>query len=1403
MARNTERRRTGRFRVGWFLSIVIVLAAAAAGGYMLYKYQHERNTQRLLIEAKAAKEAGDFDKAIQTYRIYLGRKDSDIEALHVYADLLYDGVSSAPELIGDAIRALRQLRHVEPSNTQVLERLGNLYSGIGEFGLAEEIGKSWTALAPSSPEAVLALAQALHGLHREDEAIELLAQASERAPQEPRFYPPLIGLTSESSEHPDAAIRWTDRALEHASDAYQVRMAAFNFCRSRKDPATAEQHLKKALELAPDDLEVLLAAVQFFTSADRIDEAESLVLRAIDLAPGDRRLLLARMSLAVRKYERDEMIALADEAMKAASSSDYGLIAQAAELYLRSQALPQADAAIRRIADDPKLSDKMTASLDTLRGGLALAANEPHAAIPHLQEALRRQPTGLWTIELLARSYLRTGALEEAADLYRRLILLAPDARAPRLALARIELRGGWIAKALEQLRTISPAGGPDAQQVKLIRIAASLQQMIADGKKPSECGECRSALERISADHPADFESVELLSQCLVAVDLPGLAVEAVRGWSGDADASRSLWGDLGRRLVAEGRGDLAAAWAKELLERFPGASEGHLLRVRMLLAEGRGNEAERYIEQCTLGAEQKGVLWAAIADASSDNAQSGANPPDKAAGALRRAAEMMPRDIDVRRKLARLLTDVNEAEKVVEEIRGLEGSGGALWKYERASLLLRLKPGAQPASEAVGLLRECLTARPAWVEARTLLGLAQETTGALAEAAESYRTAIAQRPESAGGAVAIRLVEVLKRQGRYREADDALAPLSKALPDSPTVLRLVADRHLRARDVLSAAATAERLLQLNPDDPAWAATTADLQLRAGQADKAEQIARSSLERHPDSVSLLTSLSRALFALGRADDAEAATRRSAAEQNSAPFDLLLARVLVERGESDEARKIIEAALVREPKNAALHAAASDFWGAQGDRPRQLQLARRAVELRGDDPGRSLALASLLASGPSASEHEEAEAIIRRRLTEEPMDVQTLLLDAQVALTANPSDVHRAETDLARALETDSRSLSAYKMLAAVQLQSGRLNVALDTAGAGLTLAPDDVDLLMLSAEIQQQRGEYDRCLSSLRRVLAIAPRLPRALVLFADASRQAKQVDPAIEFIERLSPEPKRPAAETLLLAKLYESKGDQVRADALFGRALNDDPGAPGPAMLTEYILFQARCGAFDQVYSLASQHRLEHPGDVETLAVAAELLGSQSPDPDLRLRGLEWLDEIAANYPDYAADARYRSGMCRLQHGDLVEAETMLLRASQLAPDNPKPVNALAWLYGEESGKPQQGLSVIEKFLAVGGRATPEMLDTRGTLLLRLKRLNEAREVLSSCLATVEQSPTRAAATYHLGLVMLESGANQDGLSNVRLALDLHERFGGLALKEVQEARRLLAQANSDRR
>jgi len=1378
-----------RLRLGWVLALALACVVTTAGGYALYTFRKHRNTLNLLKEAREAYAVGNWKEAVASYRLYLRREGADEASLVPYADALWERMKETPEVAGETVQALRRLVRVHPDDTQSLSRLVNIYLQVGEFGLAEELGKSWLTAAPGSADAVLAAARAAHGLHKDADAARGLAEAITKAPGETRLYPPLIELLVDRLERKDEGAEWLDKALRVGSESHEIQMAAFLFHHRTGDPAKAEEHLKRALALAPDAVEVLVPAAAFYLSRKDMDESDRLLRQAEATSPGNRMVLSARTSWAIVKSEPSRLEGTADELAASAGKTELDLLARAAELYLRAGRLDRADECIERLSAAPRGSGREMVDvwLDTLRGARILLDGRPYAAIPLLDRAFRRQPSGLWAAELLALAYQRTGEPEETAELYRRILQVSPNVTAARLALARVEWRQGRIREAREQVALISDASGEEARQAKLLRIACELRQASQEKRPPKDGPSLRKTLEDIAATRPSDEAVIGLLAQCLALLGESARAVELLGGWTADAPAVAGAAAELSGLLLAEKQFDVAGALADQLLARFPDAFQGHALRVRTLARSGRWADAAAHVERCALSGPAKGGLWELLADE-----YALADQPGPATAAYRLALPLLPDQIGVRHKLIRRSESMDEARPLVEEIRSIEGEDGVHWKFERAWALLRHER-ARSAGEAVELLKQCLSARPAWVSARVILGSAQEAAGALAEAADAYRAAITQKPELATDTVAIRLVEVLKRLGRFSEADAVLGPLSAALPDSPDVLRLEMDKQLRNRRVASAAAVAERLLELRGDDPAWAGVTADLQLRAGNAVKAEQIARSALEQHPDSTTLMASVARAMIAQGHEDEAEASVRDFASTRRDGLSHLLLAQVLMYLNKPTDAELAIAAAIQHAPGDAVVYAAAADFWGARGDRSRQIDMARQAVELRGESAAESLTLATLLATGGTAAEREEAGAIVQGRLKANGQDAASLLLQAQLAATAQPPDFTLAEASAQKALAIEPQSVLAHKTLAAIQGRSGKVTPAGETIAAGLNVAPDDTELLLSSAQLHVHRGDYDEAIAPLRRLLRLRPRLPEALRLLAAAYQFAGQSDEAINYLERQAPPEQWTQLETILLAKLYETKKDLSRAEALLRRAVEMDKRSA--EAFQEYVHYFARRGGFDQVYALASQRRAEFPADVESVAAAAEILGTLSPDASLRQTAIDWLKETAAKHPDQAAAATYRCGLCYYQQGDLANAEAMFAEASRLDPTAGKPVNALAWLYCENLSQPDKALGLLDKYLGGSGAANAEMLDTYATVLLRLGRLDAAKQKLLACLDLAGQTPTFTAANYHLGLVLLKSNAPDEARAYVRRALQLQERMGGLSAKEREEAQRLL--------
>ena len=82
-------------------------------------------------------------------------------------------------------------------------------------------------------------------------------------------------------------------------------------------------------------------------------------------------------------------------------------------------------------------------------------------------------------------------------------------------------------------------------------------------------------------------------------------------------------------------------------------------------------------------------------------------------------------------------------------------------------------------------------------------------------------------------------------------------------------------------------------------------------------------------------------------------------------------------------------------------------------------------------------------------------------------------------------------------------------------------------------------------------------------------------------------------------------------------------------------------------------------------------------------------------------------------------------------------------------QLDQTNPNALNDYAWILSEDLNQPEKALDLINKAIQYHGK-NPSMLDTRGVVLIRLKKYDKALEDL---LASARSVP-RGTAYFHLG-------------------------------------------------
>lgn len=1375
-------------------SMLGILILGAFGAWM-YALQRDRNTQKLKARAQEATSRSDLTEAASCYRQYLNRRADDVEALAAYADVLVALTKEKPEQLGNTIRVLQRLVRVQPANVKAVKELVGAYLLIAEHTLGEDMASTWVSLSPDSAEAVVALAAARRGRGKIESALEALLQGVERMPREASLYPPIIALTTVELNRPEEGRIWLDKALAAVPDSPTVQLAAFAYHNTRKNFGKAEEHLALALTAAPDDPTVLLPGASYYTERGELTKAKELLDRMAAKSPDDQRMLITLASWASRKRDPVVMAETAKRLEQQAGEKHTEVLARAAELYLAAEQPVEADRCIARLEAVVNPPPALQTWLSALRGSRAVMEGRPYGAVVHLEEVIRKEPHDVRTLELLGRAYVDMGALEPAADAYRRLLAQTPDVVVFRLTLARIEMQLGRDAAATGLLSGLTDMTPVQRHQANLLVLAGDLHRAMGAAPSVLQTTDMRERLQRLAGEMPPDEPSARLLSTCLAMVGYPTEMSALVEARMADEATGGVVAEEYVGFLLFGRKYDKAQPIIEALERRSGAAASARRLKVKWLAATSGVNEARQFIDAGKEEDAAKGALFVALAEQCDELGQR-----EAAREAYVVAAGLLPQAIAVRQQVRRLATSRVQALEAVNQIQALEGENGLSWRLERALALLQFSPDAAVVTEAAELLQVCVERRKEWPEAYVALGNAKEMLGEFTDAAQAYQTAINQQPALATAGVALRLVGVFNRLGRFVEADALLGRVVESNPRSPDALAMAVEKHVRDKDVVAASAAAVQLLTVKADDPAVAALAADLMLQKGDIARSEEIAVQGMEKHPDATAVQWSLVRVRLAQQRSDEARKLARQIAERRKTAKDYWFLGQVFEQLGEAAEAEGAISLAMEIAPQDAQLLAGISEFWRMRGERTKQLDMARRAVAVRADDPQAALALAEVLAGSQfSPAERREAEDIVAARLQAAPDDPRALALDAFLAGLRETPDLDHARKQLDKALALNPRLPKGYQLLAAVQIRRGDMKAAQEAVAAGLALNPDEVELLLVGAEIAGYRGEYEQAMLSLRRVFERRPRHPPALRLLPSAAERAGQIDRAIKLVEAGAADGKLNAEESVALGSLYEAKKDLPQAELLFQQSIALSP--EDSSVFQTWLQFQSRRNAYGRVRDLAEKRKAERPDDVGSLLAAAQILGLQSADAKLREVGIEWLMAIASAHPAFAADAIYRAGVCHLQGGDVAQAESAFLQAAQAAPTSPGPVNDLAWLYSEELDRPADASAILQKFLSAGGRETPQMLDTHGAVLLRLGQWEAARTKLLACIDAAGQTETLTAATFHLGQLLHHQQKHSDAVAHLRRALDLDKRYGGLSEKDRAVIGQLLAGASGN--
>jgi tetratricopeptide (TPR) repeat protein len=790
--------------------------------------------------------------------------------------------------------------------------------------------------------------------------------------------------------------------------------------------------------------------------------------------------------------------------------------------------------------------------------------------------------------------------------------------------------------------------------------------------------------------------------------------------------------------------------------------------------------------------------------------------NEREAALALLRQMKEERPSDVAVRLRLLRMQEvreDESEVGSLMEEIKSIEeadpaaGRDGCLnWKVERALWLLEKHRGQidqlrASSAEITGLLQPCVESRPRWDRPIFGLGLMYELLGQLSTAEETYKRFYNLTKEP--GAVANHLVEVLRRQGKYVEAQEIV----DQLPNATAAHRRISIA-LERGEYDQAIEKLQERIATTPEDVESRVLLArltytqkrDLERALTLLDEAEAI-------DSDHREIVQERATILVAAGRQN--EALQLVNAEVQRRQDFDsyLLRARLHNTMGDKDRAESDYRHLSTFEESAPAGHILLAQFYRQEGRVEEAVDSCEEGLRFVPDSEQIQRLLMEVLVTDSDASHRERGVRLLDELLAARPKDVELRRLRVQVDLSEG-GDSAQAEEALQDIVGDDPTNVAAWRDLIQLARDRNDARAAVEYLGRALGANPTSMDLLLLRAQLELAQGRRATAIQLAKSAREMHPTRIEPRLLLANlylGGRDAPQAAEALDEAFQLDPdnEAVRMARSSYFLAvnqpeqaidnlASYVDEGAGAEAiDAmtmLINIHLNRREFDKAEARLEQAVaigknkvkvaLLRARLlglrDQFDEIPSLVDAIDPATDGYTTLLREVALVL-TASKNPAHWAQARQMLEKMVSIEPN-SVDGHLGIAMVEYRRKNREQCVQAYRRVLELDPNQQQALNDLAWVLAE-GGDPEE----MAEAETLANKAVdrypgyPNILDTRGYVFYKLGRYDDAKDDLEKCLAVVAtHTPTYAKALMHLGQVLVKLDRPQEARDRLEQAL-----------------------------
>ncbi|HIJ71383.1 MAG TPA: tetratricopeptide repeat protein [Planctomycetes bacterium] len=1380
-------------KINWKLIIVLLIGLAVLGMavYGLRWWNRLNRAEAGLELGNKAYENGLWNEAAKNLGRYLSVESEDIDALMKYAEAQLNIMPLKQNNIAQAINAYRRILRIEKTNTKAATRLIDIYIQMKLPSEAELIATQQLEHAGNNTIRRL-LAKALVEQRKFARAADELKQVIKEAPSEVPAYDAMGRLVEMRPEDFSlTAEHWFNQAVQNNPDSAQARIIRGAFYLRNGDLEKALVDLEKAESFDLSDSLIQLSLAAEFIKAGAFEKALSHIQGVYQRQPDSAGLWHIWAMLAIKTGQTDMMKQVAGNGLKSLGHKSILFMPVAAELFVRARDFESGAGCITEM----KQKQINPATVAFLEGVLAEKKGQWAKAVKHWTEAMR---LGRNTEDMqlaMATAFVRLEDTQSAIQHLRTFLNQNQNSYRARLFLAKLFIENQDWAFAAEQARAAVQIK-PDSIRGRSLYLQARMQLL---------AGEQMTDDTRMWENIETELDKLQQDTGGAPETKLLGVKLALIRRQTGRAkQLSDELAGEYPSNvkvalarvdvLLAQNEIDRAVTELENITENHRESVTAVKYLVSLLARQKKFPDCRRVITEAIermTSAENRRRLQFMLTDIYIASGE-----PAKACEFLKTLADKSPDDITVKRRLldcGRLTDDTDNLQKLVDEIKSIEGPDGRQWRYEQAKLWFASDAFNERYPEIILLLKENLLANPDDQSSRRLLATSYERAGEYQLALSAYRELINRIPEDIQ--LVISTVATMYKAGEYEQADSLLARAARQKLSDPRLSRLELYSCIRQGKLDSAGDILEELLSEKPDDDGTRFSLALLKMQQEKLNEARELLNQLLKKNPDSLSVTAQLVEINLRQEKDDQALELCDEMVGRLNNPSAYLLRARAYAGLKQMSRAKTDMEKAVQLEPDDIKTLVLKSRIHQAMGEIDQAISSIKRATEIAPQDYQVQRQAALTFLTSRDRQQQLQGRRFLDKALALNPDDTELKLYKARLLLSeATAPSVERAVSILAEITRSRPKVPQAWAMLVEIYLQQDDPAKAMDLALRGLSYLPRDKLLMLAKAQCETAISPV-HSIPTLKALLEIYPDDIDAIIFLADTYVLTGRCSEAVELLESRLKSAKGRDSRKIKIAlaeALYES-GDTESAHEQFSMLYEEQPD--DSAAVVAHIRVMQKAQRWDEVADEIIGWYKKHPKDTATWLPVTEAL-AVSPEGGAKKAAESILHSIIDIDPG-CVDALSSLGVLLHMSGNYADAAQTYEKVLKLEPERLTALNNLAWILCKEQDQCRRALELVER----GIEQNPEyidLIDTRGTVYYRLGWYDKAVEDFTKCTKLYMRREPAAAGSYlRLGKTLEKLARYSEAIVNLKKSLDINSQVGGLSQKDADEARRLLTE------